>query len=327
MRSFEIDENSANLRLDKFIRKNMPNLPQSLLYKYIRTKRIKVNRKRAEISTRLKTGDVVDMYINDEFFEKAEPHYDFLHASKKLDILYEDDNILVLNKKVGLLSHPDDREYVDTLISRVKLYLYEKGEYRPEDEICFTPALINRIDRNTGGIVLAAKNADTLRIMNQKMKDRELHKFYLCVVHGCPKERSAILVDYLIKDEKKNKVKVYKNQVPGSKEIRTKYHVIKTGTSVNPDGIETKVSLVEVELLTGRTHQIRAHFASIGCPLLGDGKYGTNELNKATGYKKQFLYSYKIVFDFSTDAERLNYLNGKKFTVSDVWFANDFPNF
>ena len=129
MRSFEIDENSANVRLDKFIRKNMPNLPQSLLYKYIRTKRIKVNHKRAEISTRLKVGDIVEMYINDEFFEKAEPHYDFLHASKKLDILYEDENLLILNKKVGLLSHPDDREFVDTLISRVKLYLYEKGEY------------------------------------------------------------------------------------------------------------------------------------------------------------------------------------------------------
>lgn len=327
MRSFEIDDNSANIRLDKFIKKNMPNLPQSLLYKYIRTKRIKVNHKRAEISTRLRVGDIVEMYINDEFFEKVEPHYDFLHASHSLDILYEDENLLVLNKKVGLLSHPDDREYVDTLISRVKLYLYEKGEYRPADELAFTPALINRIDRNTGGIVLAAKNADTLRIMNQKMKDRELHKFYLCVVHGCPRERSAVLVDYLTKNEKKNKVTVHKTQVPGSKEIRTKYKVIKSGTAVNADGIPTKVSLVEVELLTGRTHQIRAHFASIGCPLLGDGKYGTNELNKATGYKKQFLYSYKIVFDFTTDAEKLNYLNGKEFSVSDVWFANDFPNF
>ncbi len=327
MRSFEIDENSANIRLDKFIRKNMPNLPQSLLYKYIRTKRIKVNHKRAEISTRLKVGDIVEMYINDEFFEKSEPHYDFLHASKKLDILYEDENLLILNKKVGLLSHPDDREFVDTLISRVKLYLYEKGEYRPEDEICFTPALINRIDRNTGGIVLAAKNADTLRIMNQKMKDRELHKFYLCVVHGCPDKKSATLVDYLIKDEKKNKVRVYRTHIAGSKEIRTRYKVLKTGTAVNSEGVSTEVSLVEVELLTGRTHQIRAHFAGIGCPLLGDGKYGTNELNKATGYKKQFLYSYKIAFDFKTDAEKLNYLNGKEFSVSDVWFAKDFPNF
>ena len=150
MKSFVIEENSANQRLDKFITKNLPNLPQSLLYKYIRTKRIKVNGKRAEISTRLSVGDVVDMYIKDEFFEKPDPHYDFLHAPKDIDIIFEDENLLILNKRQGLLSHPDDTEYVDTLISRVKRYLYEKGEYDPDAEQAFTPALINRIDRNTG---------------------------------------------------------------------------------------------------------------------------------------------------------------------------------
>lgn len=319
MKSLIITKNDSGQRLDKFLSKRLPNLPKSLMYKYIRKKRIKVNRKRAEISTRLQEGDVLDLYINDEFFERQAPQYDFLHAPKLRGILYEDENLLVLDKKVGLLCHPDKHEYVDTLITRVKRYLYEKGEYDPEKENSFAPALINRIDRNTGGIVLAAKNAETLRIMNQKMKDRELHKFYLCVVIGTPKSKEGILEDYLIKDEAKNKVRVYHHPVGDAKRIRTKYRVLQSAKGL---------SLVEVELLTGRTHQIRAHFASIGCPLLGDGKYGRNQENKKYGaYKKQFLYSYRLVFDFQTDAGALNYLNGKSFEAQEVWFARQFPNF
>ena len=297
MKQLTIGKNDAGQRLDKFLTKNLPNLPQSLLYKYIRKKRIKVNGKRAEISTRLSEGDVLDLYINDEFFEKPEPTYDFLHAGTNLNILFEDENVLVLDKPVGLLAHPDDREYVDTLIGRVKRYLYEKGEYDPEAEQSFTPALVNRIDRNTGGIVLAAKNAEALRVLNQKMKDREIHKFYLCAVHGTPKPSQGLLKGYLWKDEKKNRVYVYKDFKPGSKTIETKYRVLKSAENM---------SLVEVELLTGRTHQIRAHFASIGCPLVGDGKYGNNQNNrKQGGRRKQFLYSYKTVFAFTTDAGAL----------------------
>ena len=147
MKSFEIGKNDESQRLDKFIHKAAPLLPQSLLYKYIRTKRIKVNGKRAEISTRLRLGDKVDMYINDEFFEKKESTYDFLKASKHLDIIYEDENIMLLDKKVGVLCHPDNEEYVDTLIGRIKRYLYEKGEYSPDRENSFVPSLVNRIDR------------------------------------------------------------------------------------------------------------------------------------------------------------------------------------
>ncbi len=317
MKQLTIGKNDAGQRLDKFLTKNLPNLPQSLLYKYIRKKRIKVNGKRAEISTRLSEGDVLDLYINDEFFEKPEPTYDFLHAGTNLNILFEDKNVLVLDKPVGLLAHPDDREYVDTLIGRVKRYLYEKGEYDPEAEQSFTPALVNRIDRNTGGIVLAAKNAEALRVLNQKMKDREIHKFYLCAVHGTPKPSQGLLKGYLWKDEKKNRVYVYKDFKPGSKTIETKYRVLKSAENM---------SLVEVELLTGRTHQIRAHFASIGCPLVGDGKYGNNQNNrKQGGRRKQFLYSYKTVFDFTTDAGALEGLNGMTFEVPNVWFAEQFP--
>lgn len=315
MKSFTISKNDAGQRLDKFISKAVPLLPTSLMYKKIRTKDIKVNKKRAEISTRLCEGDIVDMYISDEFFVPTEDKYDFLSASKKLNIVYEDDNILLLDKSVGLLSHPDENEYNDTLISRVKRYLYEKGEYNPKDENSFAPALVNRIDRNTGGIVIAAKTADALRILNQKLKDRELEKYYLCVIHGSLNKKSGLLEGYMVKDEKKNRVSVTSHEVPGGKLMRTKYTVIEE---------KDNLSLVEVELLTGRTHQIRAHFASIGHPLLGDGKYGTNALNKKYGYKKQFLYSYRLVFAFTTDAGELNYLNGKSFSVPDVWFKREF---
>ena len=316
MKSFIIEKNDAGQRLDKYLTKSFPNLPQTLMYKYIRLKRIKVNGKRAEISARLSVGDKVELYINDEFFEKSETRYDFMGAAKKLDLLYEDEHILLLNKKVGLLCHPDDREFVDTLISRVKRYLYEKGEFHPDDAQSFTPALVNRIDRNTCGIVIAAKTAEALRVLNQKMKDREIHKFYLCVVHGTPQPPEGLLEGYLVKDEKKNKVFISKCKTdPQAKEIRTRYKVLKS---------ENGLSLLEVELLTGRTHQIRAHLASIGHPLLGDGKYGKNEQNKKSGLKKQCLCSYRLQFDFTTDAGALAYLNGKSFEIADVWFRTEF---
>ena len=316
MRSFTIGKNDADKRLDKFIAKAAPVLPKNLMYKYIRLKRIKVNGKKSDIAFRLKENDVVEMYINDEFFEATENKYDFLKAPKSLDIIYEDENIILLNKKAGVLSHPDEGEYVDTLITRVQRYLYEKGEFDPKNETSFAPALANRIDRNTGGIVIAAKNAEALRILNEKIKDRQLEKRYLCVVVGRPAEKHAVLTSYMIKDENKNKVRVYNKPVDGGKTMITEYTVLETRNSL---------SIVDVILHTGRTHQIRAHFAHIGCPLLGDGKYGTNDINKKFGgYKKQLLYSYKLTFRFSTDAGLLSYLNGKTFEADDVWFRDEF---
>lgn len=315
MKSLIIGKNDAGQRLDKFLSKAVPRLPQSLMYKYIRTKRIKINRKRAEISTRLNAGDTVDLYINDEFFEAVPPKYDFLHAPNQLSIVYEDENLLLLDKKAGLLAHPDEHEYIDTLITRIKRYLYEKGEYCPENENSFVPALVNRIDRNTGGIVLAAKNAQTLRILNQKMKDRELEKYYLCIICGIMKKKEATLKAYLEKNEDKNKVYIHAHQQNGDRTIITHYKVLAE---------KNNLSLLEIHLLTGRTHQIRAHMAFIGHPLLGDGKYGKNTINKAAGLKKQMLYSYKLKFAFKTDAGMLNYLNGKTFEVDKVWFADEF---
>ena len=312
MREFIITKNDADKRMDKFIAKAMPTLPTALMYKYIRLKRIKLNGKRAEISTRLKEGDRVSAYISDEFFAEQTAKYDFLSASDNLNVLYEDENILLADKPQGVLVHPDENEYCDTLISRIQKYLYNKGEYNPEAQFSFKPALANRIDRGTGGIVIAAKNAESLRILCDKIKTREIDKYYLCIVHGIPKIKEQTLEGFLEKNQSKNKVYLQKVKTEDNLTVKTRYKTLDS---------KDNLSLLEVELLTGRTHQIRAHLASIGHPLLGDGKYGKLADDKKLGFTRQALYSYKLNFSFTSDAGILNYLNNKSFTVKNVWFA------
>lgn len=315
MKEFIINANDAGQRLDKFLTKAVPLLPPALLYKSIRLKRIKRNGKRCEISDRLAVGDVLSLYINDEFFDAPAEDRLFLRAPATLSIVYEDKNILLIDKNPGLIVHEDDEHQIDTLINRVLHYLYDKNEYEPDKENSFTPSLCNRIDLNTGGIVIAAKNATALRILNEKIKLRELSKQYLCVVHGVPSPKTATLKGFLRKDAKENMAQIFDHPVPDGRTVLTRYRVLAS----NP-----RFALVEIDLLTGRTHQIRAHMASIGHPLLGDTKYGRNRDNKDTGYRFQALYSYKLTFDFQTDAGTLAYLNQKSFEVPHVWFRDDF---
>ena len=313
MREFIINNNDAGQRVDKFLLKAVKRLPQSLMYKYIRLKRIKLNGKRCDIKTRLNEGDVLSLYINDEFFEENK-ETDFLLANASIDIAYEDENILVADKKPGLVVHEDNDHIADTLINRIKNYLYKKGEYDPNDENSFAPSLCNRIDRNTQGLVVCAKNAQSLRILNEKIKNRELNKKYLCVCIGKFSKKSDTISAYHIKDEKNNTVKILPSPAYGAKKIVTGYNVLK-----EKDGL----SLVEIALITGRTHQIRAHMAYIGHPLLGDGKYGKNILNKKYHLKTQALCAYKLKFDFSTDSGILGYLNGKEIISKEPWFVSE----
>ena len=319
MKEFTIGPNDAGQRLDRFLAKAVPLLPASLAQKYIRIKRIKRNGARVERDTRLEAGDLLQLYINDEFFDKPREENAYLTvAVPKLNIVYEDDHILLVDKRPGLAVHPHDgAEYGRTLIDHIQSYLYQKKEWRPREENAFTPALCNRIDRNTGGIVIAAKTAEALRVMNQKIKDREMDKRYLAIVEGTPKPREGSLKGYLFKDAKQNRVFVTDTPQTGAKTCQTNYKVLTSGNGL---------SLVECELITGRTHQIRAQFAHAGHPLLGDGKYG--KLDKRFDRNYQALYSYKLTFEFTTDAGALAYLNGKSFQVDKVDFVEEyFPNY
>ena len=315
MKEITIGANDASQRLDRFLAKAVPLLPASLAQKYIRLKRIKLNGGRAQRDTRLETGDVLQLYINDEFFDKPREDNAYLTvATPKINIIYEDEHILLVDKRPGLAVHPHDgAEYGRTLIDHIQAYLYQKREWNPRGENAFTPALCNRIDRNTGGIVIAAKTAEALRVMNQKIKDREIDKRYLAIVEGTPRPPKGSLKGYLFKDTKKNKVFVTDKPQAGAKTCQTNYVTLASGKGL---------SLVECELITGRTHQIRAQFAHAGHPLLGDGKYG--KLDKRYDRTYQALYSYKLTFTFTTDAGSLNYLKNKTFQVEKVDFAEEY---
>ena len=320
MREFTIGKNDAGQRLDRFVAKNLPLLPPALLQKYIRLKRIKVNGKGSKRDVRLETDDILQLYINDEFFDKPNEENLFLTVFKpQLNIVYEDENLLLVDKRPGMPVHADETEKVNTLINHIQAYLYQKREWNPKWENAFAPALCNRIDRNTGGIVIAAKNAEALRILNDKIRGREIEKSYLCVVCGRPKPAEGRLEGYLFKDAVKNQVYVTKKPQPGAKTAVTEYRTLCSARGL---------SLVECRLLTGRTHQIRAQMAAAGCPLLGDGKYGRERINRTYGETGQMLYSYKLTFTLPTDAGRLEYLRGRTFQVQRVPFAEKyFPDF
>lgn len=313
MKKFVIEKNDSGKRLDKFVLKAASGLSTSLMYKYIRKKAIKVNGKRGEISYKLVEGDVVEMYINDEFFKEKSNSFLDIAYDPKLEIIYEDENLMLIDKKPGVLVHEDISEKRDTLINQVLLYLYKKGEYIPEKETSFVPSLCNRLDKNTGGIVIVAKNAQAQRLLYDIVKYRKIKKLYLALVHGSLDKKEDTLYAHLCKDSDNNTVRVSDIPFRGSKEIITKYKVL---------ACDGTYSLLEVDLVTGRTHQIRAHLAHIGHPIVGDNKYGRIRDNKGLPFKHQALYSYLLQFLIDDSENPLYYLNGKKFTVKNVYFRD-----
>ncbi len=320
MKELTVGPNDAGQRLDRFLQKAAPLLPSSLCQKYLRLKRFKVNGRPGKGPDRLAAGDLVQLYIGDEFFERPTDENAYRRVSKlRLTVVYEDDQILLADKAPGVLCHHAEGEPPErTLLANIQAHLLLSGEWRPKEENAFAPALCNRIDRNTGGIVIAAKTAEALRVLNQKIRDRELDKRYLCAVQGVPSPRKGTLRGFLFKDAVKNRVYVRSSPEPGARTAVTEYR-----TLVSRDGL----SLVECRLETGRTHQIRAQMAAAGWPLLGDGKYGGKAV-QAGGETKQALYSYKLTFTFPTDAGPLEYLRGRSFSAARVDFAEKyFPGY
>ena len=316
MREYYITKNDSGQRLNKFLEKAVPNLSGGMMHKYLRLKRIKLNGKRTEASCKLAEGDLLQLYINDEYFETVREEEAFRRIkTPRLTVVYEDENILLADKAPGMVVHADEKGDTDTLIAHIQAYLYQSGAWDPEDAASFAPALCNRIDRNTGGIVIAAKNAEALRILNDKIRDREIAKYYLCIALGRVEPPKGRIECFLRKDEKSNTVRVYHRPVPDGRSAITLYQTLQT---------RGELSLLEVELLTGRTHQIRASMADLGHPLLGDGKYGVGSVNRKYGEMHQALYSYRLRFDFPTDAGILEYLRGREFQVDEVPFQKKY---
>lgn len=315
MRSFTIKKEDDGIRLNRYLMRMVPALPAGMMHRYLRAKRIKVNGRRCDAATRLIAGDVLALYIDDSFFVKTAYRPDFTREAAPPDILYEDVNIAVLHKPAGLLSHSAKDEYGDSLLTRLLHYLYRKDEYAPDDATAFTPALCNRLDRGTEGIVVAAKNAAGLRGMNAIIKGHRLQKRYLCAVTGLP-PRDGVYTAYLTKDKARNTVRITDRQARGAKPITTGIRTVAKNE---------ELSLLEIDLVTGRPHQIRAHLAHLGCPVLGDPKYGDAVINKRYGLTQQALCAYKIIFALDSQLDTdLFYLDGHSFEIGDVWFKKKY---
>lgn len=315
MKELIINKNDSGQRLDKFIQKAVPLMPKTLLNKYIRLKRIKVNGKRCKNSDILNEKDIVSLYINDEFFESFENEHEsknnFLHIRILPEIVYEDENIIIVYKPVGMDVHRGSELVKPTLIDIIKAYLFHKGEYDPKKENSFSPAVCNRLDRNTTGLVIAAKNAASLREINEFIRERRILKYYICICTGNFPKNHGIETAYHKKGQH-NLVNIRNSMADGYRQIVTEYKVLE---------VKDNLTLAEINLITGRTHQIRAHLAFIGVPILGDGKYGNVTVNKKYRIFRQQLCAYSLEFDIDPE-RRLGYLSGKKFYSPKTGFLS-----
>lgn len=313
MKLIEVKENEAGQRLDKLLGKYLNKAPKSFLYKMLRKKNITLNDKKADGSEKTSLGDVVKIYLSDETFEKFSQTVNVVIEKKEgsskrepVSVVYEDENILLINKKSGVLvqkAEKNDYSLNDAILE----YLAEKGEVTEETLRTFKPSICNRIDRNTSGLVAAGKSLAGLQELSLLFKERTLHKYYRCFVAGRINKPSSIK-GYLYKDEKNNQVKILKQEKKDAKPIETEYTPVFQGEDF---------TLLEVKLITGRTHQIRAHLASIGHPIIGDVKYGNSKINekyrKLCKIKSQLLHAYRI--EFPQMDNRLSYLSGREFVA------------
>lgn len=303
MKEFIIDKTKSGTRLDRFLSMVMPNIGQGGIYKALRKKKVRINGKHEDGAFRLSAGDTVCIYMNDEFFAPADSDYSWKSASSVISVVYEDENILIADKPSGMPSQDGDGG-CDSLESRIRSYLFRKGEVDLNAVPLFIPSLCHRLDRNTSGLVIAAKNAAALRIMNQKIKNREIKKLYICTTERTPVPQSGKVSGWLVRDGKARKMLFYDTKPNGdAMRCETLYRTLRPGSPC----------VVEAELLTGRTHQIRAAMAHLNCPLVGDVKYGAVPNGKKT---YQSLIAYKIIFNFKAPSGELDYLNHKEFKLN-----------